>query len=370
LRRFGAVVLLIVSLLIVPLSGCGPGGTTLNAPDTPGAQIVPDTPGSTGISSINRRISVVCTVFPQYDWVRCILGGASGTIDLTLLSGGGADLHSFQPSVDDIVTISTCDLFVFTGGESDGWVKTALKQAVNPGMIALDLVSVLGDGVKADDGHDGQETGSIGGISSNNHESGNDDDDDDYGHDGHDHQEGVVDEHVWLSLRNAVVFCSAIADALAALDAGNAAVYRENLAAYTGRLSDLDKEYQAVVNAAPADTLLFADRFPFRYLMDDYGIGCFAAFPGCSADTEASFGTIVYLAEKIDELDLKNVMVTESSDKSVAKTIINCTTDKNQQILVLDSMQSLSLDDIKNGTTYLSIMESNLSVLKEALGQS
>jgi len=293
----------------------------------------------------NDKISVVCTIFPQYDWVRQILGDRAGDVDLTLLLGSKTDLHNYQPSVDDIVKISTCDLFIYVGGESDGWVEDALAQATNPDMIAINLLEALGDAAKEEE--------LLPSMEAEEAEEGGED-------------EVEYDEHVWLSLKNAQVFCPVIADALAELDPANAAAYRANLAAYDGKLSALDGEYRAAVDAAPIKALLFGDRFPFRYLKDDYGLECDAAFAGCSAETEASFGTIARLAEKVDEWGLHTVMVIESGDKSIAETIIANTAGGGQQILVLDSMQSVTFGALGN-TTYLSIMEGNLAVLKEAL---
>jgi len=172
---------------------------------------------------------------------------------------------------------------------------------------------------------------------------------------------------VWLSLRNAQIFCSAITGALSSLDAENAGTYRSNLALYNEKLSSFDSDYRAALNDAPVDTLLFGDRFPFRYLVDDYGLNYYAAFAGCSAETEASFETIIFLAKRMDELGLKTIMVTESSDKRIAETIIRESQGADIQVLVLDSMQSVAKSDVTNGTTYLSIIESNLNVLKEAL---
>ena len=287
------------------------------------------------------RFSVVCTVFPQYDWVRQILGDKIDGMDLTLLSNGRIDLHNYQPSVDDIAKIVTCDLFIYVGGESDAWADDVLKQAANKSMAVINLLAALGEkakeeeiiaGMEADDGED----------------------------------EMAYDEHVWLSLKNAGIFCPAIADALSALDDDNSGEYKNNLLAYAEKLSALDAKYREAISAAPVKTLLFGDRFPFRYLADDYGLDYHAAFAGCSAETEASFETIIFLASKVDELDLKTIMVTESSDQAIAKTIIDNTAAKNQRILVLDAMQSMTAEDVKNAT-YLSIMENNLKVLKEAL---
>jgi len=295
------------------------------------------------------KISIVCTIFPQYDWVRQILGDKADSMDLTLLLNNRIDLHNYQPSVDDIVKISACDLFIYVGGESDGWVDDALKQATNKNMIVINLLDTLGDAVKIEETIEGMEV--------DDHE----EDDDDRGH------ESDYDEHVWLSLRNAQMFCYAITDAISSLNAENTELFRNNLALYIEKLSTLDLDYQAAMNAAPIKTLLFGDRFPFRYLVDDYGLSYHAAFVGCSAETEAGFDTIIFLAEKMDELGLKNIIVTESSDKKIAETIIRESKGTNQRIFVLNAMQSISKNNVTNGMTYLSIMENNLNVLKEAL---
>lgn len=154
---------------------------------------------------------------------------------------------------------------------------------------------------------------------------------------------------------------------IAGEEADHKDIYQENASAYSEKLKDLDAKYQEVVDGASQKTLLFGDRFPFRYLVDDYGLSYYAAFVGCSAESEASFDTISFLANKVDELGLKDIMAIENSNQKIAKTIIENTKEKNQKILTLDTMQSTTSDDVKNGTTYLSVMEKNLEVLKEAL---
>ena len=168
-------------------------------------------------------------------------------------------------------------------------------------------------------------------------------------------------------MKNAKVFCQAIAEALEEIDPANSDVYVENVADYVEKLDSLDVNYQNTVEQATKKTLVFGDRFPFRYLVDDYGLNYYAAFVGCSAETEASFETIRFLAEQVDELGLKNVMTIEKSDQKIAKTIIENTKTKDQNILKLDSMQSTTSEEVINGATYLSIMEANLDVLREAL---
>ena len=300
-----------------------------------------------------KKISVVATIFPIYDWVREIAGESIANIDLTLLLDSGADLHNFQPTAADILKVSASDLFIFVGGESDEWVDDVLATAMNADMRTVNLVEALGDQAKEEELVEGME-----------HE--HDHEEHDHDHD-HEHEEAEMDEHVWLSLRNAQALCRVIADTLSEIDPNSAALYQANAAAYLEKLDALDQAYAAAVDAAAFDTLLFGDRFPFRYLADDYGLTYYAAFSGCSAESEASFQTIVFLAGKMDELGLPAVLTIEHPRTRIAETVVQATKARNQKILALDSMQSITAQDVKAGVTYLSIMENNLEVLKEAL---
>ena len=467
------------------------------------------------------KLKVVTTIFPEYDWVKEIAGDEISNIDLTMLLDNGVDLHSYQPTSEDILKISDCDLFVYVGGESDSWVDDALKNATNKDMQVINLLDVLKDSIKteesmpgmqAEEGHNhgyahfedsdvqdrtlsdwdgdwqsvypylqdgvldevmekkaesGEKTAEEykeyyengyktdvsqitidaenntmcfvkNGVASKatyeykgyqiyDYESGSrgvryffeatsgDADAPKYvqfsdhgiapgkaehfhiyaGNDGFDalseemenwptyypadmsgkeiaedmleHEEKEYDEHVWLSLKNAQTLCKAIAEALETADPEHKDVYAANVDSYLEKLSSLDGQYQDAVANGSQKTLLFGDRFPFRYMVDDYGLKYYAAFAGCSAESEASFETISFLAKKVDELGLKNIMTIENSDQKIAKTIRDNTQDKNQEILSLDSMQSTTSEDVKNGTTYLSVMESNLDVLKKAM---
>ena len=472
------------------------------------------------------KLKVVTTIFPEYDWVKDILGDKAGSTDLTMLLSNGVDLHSYQPTADDIVKISDCDLFVHVGGESDGWVESVLKNAANKNVKVINLLEVLGDSVKTEESVEGMqeaehahdhskevstfedhevqdrslsdwegswqsaypfaldgtlddafavmaeegemtadeyktyyqkgyktditnidiagdhitftyENGKKAGtdykyigyyiqnwstgtkaamyrfeavdrtsgapiyIEFNDHMiesaaaehfhirmsnesfdaivdpenswptffpadmTGEELCEHMEGH-GHDHGE-EFDEHVWLSLKNAVVLVGAIADALQELDPDNKDTYAANAAAYIEKLSALDGAYQSAVNGAAYKTVLFGDRFPFRYLVDDYGLSYYAAFAGCSAESEASFETVSFLAKKVDELGLPCVLTIEGKNHKLAETIVQSTAAKNQKVLTMDSMQSTTSEDVANGTTYLSVMEQNLGVLKEAL---
>lgn len=471
-------------------------------------------------SSKNDKIKVVTTIFPEYDWVREI-AGENSNVDITMLLDNGVDLHSYQPTAEDIMKISSCDMFIYVGGESDEWVEDALKESVNKNMKVINLLDVLKDtvkteeampGMQSEEGHNhgyshfddsdvqdrsltdwsGEwqsvypyiENGDLDEVMERKAESGDKTAEEykkyyetgyktdvekmsingeegtmeftkngvtskakyeykgykiyDYssenrgvryffesvdnasdapkyvqfsdhgispskaehyhiyaGNDSFDalseemdnwptyypagmtsneikedmleHEEKEYDEHVWLSLRNAEKLCDAIADSLCDIDSENKNVYSTNAAVYKNKLKELDDQYQNVVKNSTNKTLPFGDRFPFRYMVDDYGLKYYAAFAGCSAESEASFETISFLAKKVDELGLKNVMTIEKSDKKIANTIISNTKNKNQKIFELNSLQSTTSKDVKNGVTYLSVMKSNLNVLKEAL---
>jgi zinc transport system substrate-binding protein len=276
-----------------------------------------------------------------------VLGEKSDAYEVTLLVDNGTDLHSYQPTPEDILKISSCDIFVYVGGESDEWVEDALAQAVNPDLVAINLLDVLGDSAKEEE--------IVEGMEAEEEEEGEEEEGPEY------------DEHVWLSLKNASLFVDAITEAVCTKDETNKDIYESNAASYKENLSSLDKQYEETVAGAKRNTLLFADRFPFRYLTEDYGLNYYAAFIGCSAETEASFSTISFLCDKSDELELPVVMVIDGSDEEIAETIIFNSASKDKKVLTLDSMQSVALKDIKNGTTYLSVMEENLKVLKEAL---
>ncbi len=310
------------------------------------------------------KLSIVTTIFPEYDWVREILGEKADNAEITMLLDNGVDLHSYQPTADDIVKISDCDLFIYVGGESDEWVEDALRNAANRNMKVINLLEVLGDSVKTEEIVEGMQEEEHEHEDAEEHEH-----EDAHAHEDaeeHEHEE-ETDEHVWLSLKNAKMLVRVISKALQELDPDSKDIYAANADAYVKKLSALDAEYQAAVDAASNKTILFGDRFPFRYLVDDYGLRYYAAFVGCSAETEAGFETISFLAKRVDELKLPCVLTIEGAQHKIAETVVRNTTAKNQRVLTMDSMQSTTSKDVKNGTTYLSVMEKNLSVLKEAL---
>ena len=475
----------------------------------------------------SKSYNVVCTIFPEYDWVKEIIGDHADNVDLTYLLDSGIDLHNYQPTADDIMKITSCDLFVYVGGESDEWVEDALANASNPDMKVINLMDVLGDSAKVEELKEGMQEdehehehehktdfddsevkdrtlaewdgswqstypllldGSLDEVwehkaedddtmtaeeykkkyttayetdavtinikapeveyvtadktikadyeysgfyirtkddgskqarykfekksgdddaakyivfSDHNIEpsepehfhlySGNDGFDtlveegthfptyypaelsaEDIveemtgGHDhSHDHEEGEeeYDEHVWLSVKNAKVLCAEIEKNLEAIDPANASDYKANLDSYISKLTDLDNSFQTLVDGAAVKTLVFGDRFPFRYFVDDYGFDYFAAFIGCSAESEASFETIKFLSDKVKELSCDTVFTLENSNKDIANAIISNSGNKNIKIAELNSLQSVSKSDISSGASYISLMQKNYDVL-------
>lgn len=286
-----------------------------------------------------ESLSVVAAIFPEYDWARELIGDIEG-VRLQLLVDDGVDPHSFQPSVADLVAVSECDLLIYGGGESDKWLEDALRQPANKDIQAISLLALLGEQAHNEEIVEGMQS---------------------------DEAEAEADEHVWLSLKNASLFCIAIADKLCQLDEAHEAQYRANLAAYLEKLDALDEAYRETVQKAKKDTILVCDRFPYRYLTESYGLRYYAAFPGCSAETGASFETVVFLAEKVRQLELNALLVTETSDGKLAKTVAENAGKPNMEVLTLNSMQSVSAEKAAE-LRYLSVMEQNRLVLEQALG--
>lgn len=350
LKRLLAV-LLVAVMTMGCLTACGAGeGNEPEAADVNADTEVTndktdseDNAESADNTESGEKLSIVATIFPEYDWVREIMGDKFADADVTFLLDNGVDLHSYQPTADDILKISECDVFIYVGGESDEWVEDVMKNATNKDMKVINLLEVLGSSVKEEELVEGMQ--------------------------GEEGEEGEVeyDEHVWLSLKNAQTLCSVIADTLKEIDPADADTYDINVTAYNEKLAALDEEYKAAVDAASTKTILFGDRFPFRYMVDDYGIDYYAAFVGCSAESEASFETIMFLAKKVDELGLKSICTIENTDKKIAETIKETTGTKNQKILTIDSLQSTTSSDLDDGKTYLQTMTDNLEVLKQAL---
>lgn len=322
-----AIAIIIMSIFLCSLTGCGRS------------------------YKADEKLQIVCTTFPIYDWVNNIVGASSEKVEIILLLDNGVDMHSFQPGAKEIALVSSCDLLIYVGGESDGWIEDAIKESINKNQRTISLIETLGEDAKEEDELEIPDDLSKDNLTDADIE----DEDIEY------------DEHVWLSLSNAALFVDTISNVLGEANPSYEKNYRDNARKYIDKLMDLDSRYRSQIINSKEDTIIVTDRFPFRYLVDDYDIKYYAAFPGCSAETEASFEVVVYLSGKLDSEGLTNVIVTESADKKIAETVIDNTKDRNQEIKTLYSMQSVTSEDYKAGKTYYSIMEENLATLVNVL---
>ena len=325
----------------------------------------------------SNKISIVCTTFPQYDWVKNILGEEAERFYVTLLLDNGVDMHSYQPTVKDIATAGSSDLFIYVGGESDTWVEDALKEAKNKDLKAINLMETLDNFVKEEEVVEGmqEERKSLG----HSHEKSSKEKQEQTQKESHENSQEIngqkeaadeepeYDEHIWLSIRNAEIMVKNIEKAIEQLDSDNAKVYQNNAENYIKKLDTLDKQYANTIQNAKYKAILFGDRFPFRYMADDYDLKYYAAFAGCSAETMAGFETVTFLAKKADELRLPVILTIENSDGRIAEAVKSNTTKKNQKILAMNSLQSVTKEQLADGITYLQVMQENLSVLSEAL---
>lgn len=275
------------------------------------------------------KINVVATIFPLYDWARTLASGGE-KVKVEMLLKNGVDPHSFQPTTGDIVRVSTADILIYVGGEDDKWVGDALKNAANDKMIVINLMDALKGFVKEEQTAEGA-------------------------------QDSAPDEHLWLSLNNAIAASNEIARALMEKDEANTQIYMANLVAFVQSVAALKTEY----SGSFADrTIIVCDRFPFRYLADEFGIRYYAAFTGCSAETEASFETIAFLSDKVRELAPASVFVTESADKKIARTVLSNADAASLPVITLNSMQSVTQKQADKGAAYLDIMRANLEALR------
>ncbi len=349
-----AAMLAIAALLILPTGCAGSGQNDIK------------------ISNDGSSRLILCASFAEYDWTRNIIGENPGGLSLSLLNESGIDMHSYQPSVSDMVSLANCDLLIYTGGISEYWIDEAIASSERGGFDTLSLMEFFTENPLLfpeyeQDEHEHEHEH----IHSHEHEDG-----DSENHDGHDDE---FDEHIWLSLKMASVFCEKITEAISTLDPANEDLYRQNLAGYQEQLAALDGEFEEAVNGASADELLLADRFPFLYLSQDYGIQVHAAFEGCSAETEASFETIIDLAEDLTSEELSHILILKNSSTNLADTIIRAAKENSEKnsgknyedrqikICELDSLQSVTAEDIAGGFSYLGAMKKNKEVISECL---
>lgn len=290
------------------------------------------------------KLSVVCTVFPLYDWTSQIVGECD-KIEVSYLAHNGEDMHSFQPGAEDMIKISDADVVVYIGGESEEWLREYLENNPNPERTEVCLFDCVGqNGILC------EEEACLGDADESEEE---------------DEEETEYDEHIYMSITLAESAAKEICDALIDADIDDTNIFKTNFMKYSKELDALDNEYKNACQGANK-TMIIADRFPFLYLFKEYNLQSCAAFKGCSAETEADFATVTTLAGLYDESGMDGVFVTESSDKRLAQTVIDNSVKGSGEIYVLNSMQSVSSKDIEAGASYIGYMKSNLEVIVNA----
>ncbi len=348
-----------ILVAIMMVLGCAKKESTGSSEAESGSSVTESSSVAESKSEETKKLNIVTTIFPAYDWVKQIVGD-NKNVEISFLIDKGVDLHSYQASAADIAKITDSDLFVYVGGESDDWAEDIIKE--NPNLKYINMVDSIGEAALAEElveGMQDEEEHDHEGEEHANEES-------EHAHEEGEHEDGEeeIDEHVWLSIKNAETIVSAIEAKLAEIDPDNKAEYEKNANDYLAKLDELDKEYKDTLSSIQNKTIIVGDRFPFRYLVNEYGIKYYAAFTGCDAGSEASFETVKFLANKMDELNMSDIFIIDGSKGDLAKTIVDNTKDKNAKVLVLDSMQSTKSSD---NASYLDIMKKNLEVLKEVL---
>jgi len=328
MKKIGVVSIALL-ILALGITGCSPNTAAKNA-DNP------------------EKISIVTTIFPVYDFARAIAGDQA---ELTMLVKPAAEVHSYDPSPADIIKIQEADVFIYIGGENDAWVSTILESMDTSNKSIIRLMDAVKPVVEETvEGMEAEEEPVAAESTPTESEPAE--------------PETEYDEHIWTAPKNAILMVNEIAAALAQVDAQNAAIYANNAADYTAQIQTVDNEIAGIVAASPNKLLVFGDRFPFRYFVDEFGLEYKAAFPGCSTDTEASAGTLAYLMNTIQEKNIKYVYYLELSNQNIARAIGEQT---GAQLLLLHSAHNVTKDDFEAGVTYVSIMQQNAENLRKGL---
>lgn len=298
------------------------------------------------------KVSIVATVFPQYDFARQIAGDRA---EITLLLKPGMEAHSYEPTPKDIIKIAHCDLFLNVGGESESWLDSVIDSVDNDQMYIVSAMSCV-ENIEEEHSE---------GMTAKGHEHDEDcEEEHDHEHEHSDEEEAEYDEHVWTSPMNAIEIVNDIAYALCEIDPENAEYYSANASEYIAQLSELDSKFRQIAANSERNTLIFGDRFPLLYFIKEYGLNYYAAFPGCASETEPSAATVAFLIDKVEKENIPVIFYIELSNHKVADAIAECTGTKAMQF---NTCHNISADDFEAGETYLSLMTANLEVLEEAL---
>ena len=319
-----------------------------------------------------KKYSVVSTSFPGYDFARAVTKNTN--ISTKMLVKPGAETHTYEPTPQDIIDIKNADMFIYVGGDSDTWVKKILKDVDTKKthvVKLVDLVSTVNEeiveGMEDEDEHDHEYD--------HDHDHDHDDHDHDHDHnhdhkhdhDGHDHddhdeEEGAeIDEHVWTSPKKAMEIVKKIAEVASEIDTDEKTKINDNAEKYVAEIAQVDKDLHQAIDGKISE-IVVADRFPFRYFADEFGLKYAAAFSGCSEQTEASAKTISFLINKVKQDKVKKIYKIELSNGKIAETVSK---DTGAEVLELHSAHNVTADDFSKGVTYVDLMKRNLAALSK-----
>lgn len=300
----------------------------------------------------NDELSIVTTCFPPYDFARAVKGNSD---NITMLLSAGAEAHSYEPTPLDILKIQQCDVFIYIGGEGEVWADEILESMDTSDKYILklsDYAELL------------EEIDIPGANSAHEHHHHHHDEHEEDEHEHEEEHECEFDEHIWTSPENAISMVQAVCDTLCIADSEKSDEYKANTIEYTDKLCKLDSDFKEMFSGTSENLIVMGDRFPFRYLADEYGLEYYSAFSGCSSETEPGVYTMAFLIDKILENNVKNIFCLEFSTRKVAEKLSDAT---GAEILTLHSCNNVSKEDFKNNVTYIDLMYQNLNSLKEAL---
>lgn len=292
-----------------------------------------------GRNTNKTKYNIISTSFPGYDFARAIIKDVDD-ISVDMLLKPGSETHDFEPTPQDIIDIKNSDIFIYVGGESDEWIDDVLKDIDVSKTVVIKLMDVV----------DLYEEELTEGMEEEEEE--------------HDEDEVEYDEHIWTSPVNAVKMINNIKEEIIKIDSNNKEQYEKNANSYISELNDIDTEIRDVVNNSKRKDLVFGDRFPLRYFVEEYGLTYHAAFPGCSEQTEASAKTITYLINYVKDNKIPVVFHIELSNGKIADTIAKET---GAKVLEFNAVHNISKSDFDKGLTYVDYMKKNIEVLKTAL---
>lgn len=327
--------------------------------------------GSNKTEKKQYKLKVMTTLFPYYDFARAVIGDIDD-IDLQLLVSPGQDDHSFEPTPKDVVAINQADLFIYNGGSIENWVDTVIDSLDNKKQQQMRMMDAIGqerllgeeeeDGVFAVSDHDHEHEDSHSHTKDETDEhsqAGNTSEQEE-----HSHADEELDEHIWTSPANAEILVDSICQKLSQMMPEHKVQFRKNADNYIKQIKQLDTKFKNITSKATHKEVIFADKFPIKYFAKEYGLKYYAAFAGCSGDTEPSAKTVAFLIDKVKKNDVKGIFYLELSSTAMADTICQ---DTGTVAYQFNSCHNITNEQFKAGVTYVQLMKENAKILEKAL---